>query len=141
MNIGTLAELTGVTPDTLRYYEKEGLLDSPSRGANGYRIYGDPDAARVRFVRSAQSLGFSLAEIRWIIPRLNAGRVNRAEIEKHLMKKLAEIDAHIEQLHGLRKELLATFSSLGCAPQSSVTVEHATPKVAVRRRAAVQKRK
>lgn len=141
MNIGTLAELTGVTPDTLRYYEKKGLLDSPSRGANGYRIYSDADAARVRFVRSAQALGFSLAEVLWIIPRLSAGRVNRAEIEQHLMKKLAEIDAHIAQLHGLRKELLATFSSLGCAPDSSMSVEQATAKGAPQRLCPAQKRK
>lgn len=130
MNIGKLAEMTGVTTDTLRFYEKEGLMDAPVRGANGYRIYGDNDVARVRFVRSAQALGFSLQQIRWIVPRLAAGQVDRAEIEKHLLAKIAEIDAHIAQMQALKGELLATFDSLRCEPGRSVTVEHATSKKA-----------
>ncbi|WP_374562682.1 heavy metal-responsive transcriptional regulator [Ideonella sp.] len=128
MNIGALAQLTGVSPDTLRYYEREKLLAPPGRAANGYRVYSDADAQRVRFVRSAQALGFSLAEIRWILPRLNAGQVQRAEIESHLNKKLAEIDGHIKQLRNLRKEVLATLGSLRCQPQAEVTVQQATAK-------------
>ena len=130
MNIGKLAEISGVSTDTLRFYEKEGLLDAPVRGANGYRVYGDNDAARVRFVRSAQALGFSLQEIRRIVPRLAAGQVDRAEIEKHLKAKIAEIDAHIQQMQSLKSELLATFASLSCESGRSVTVEHATSKKA-----------
>lgn len=126
MNIGALAQLTGVSPDTLRYYEREKLLAPPGRAANGYRVYTDADAQRVRFVRSAQALGFSLAEIRWILPRLNAGQVQRAEIESHLNKKLAEIDGHIKQLRNLRKEVQATLGSLRCQPQAEVTVRQAT---------------
>ena len=128
MNIGTLAQLTGVSADTLRYYEREKLLAPPNRAANGYRVYGEADAERVRFVRSAQALGFSLAEIRWILPRLNAGQVQRAEIESHLNKKLAEIDGHIKQLRNLRKEVQATLASLRCQPQTEVTVQQATDK-------------
>jgi len=144
MNIGTLAQLTGVSADTLRYYEREKLLAAPSRAANGYRIYSDADAERVRFVRSAQALGFSLAEIRWILPRLNAGQVQRAEIEKHLNKKLAEIDGHIKQLRTLRKEVQTTLASLSCQPQTQVTVRQATDKTKQRgpaRRLAVQPRR
>ncbi|HEX5686185.1 MAG TPA: MerR family transcriptional regulator [Ideonella sp.] len=126
MNIGALAQLTGVSADTLRYYEREKLLAPPCRAANGYRVYNEADAARVRFVRSAQALGFSLAEIRWILPRLNAGQVQRAEIETHLNKKLAEIDGHIKQLRTLRKEVQATLSSLRCEQQTQVTVQQAT---------------
>lgn len=126
MNIGALAQLTGVSADTLRYYEREKLLAAPSRAANGYRVYSDADAERVRFVRSAQALGFSLAEIRWILPRLNAGQVQRAEIERHLHKKLAEIDGHIKQLRNLRKEVQATLASMSCQPQTQVTVQQAT---------------
>jgi len=128
MNIGALAQLTGVSADTLRYYEREKLLAPPGRAANGYRVYGEADAERVRFVRSAQALGFSLAEIRWILPRLDAGQVQRAEIEVHLQKKLAEIDGHIKQLQALKKEVQATLGSLKCQPQSQVTVKGATDK-------------
>jgi DNA-binding transcriptional MerR regulator len=128
MNIGALAKLSGVTADTLRYYEREQLLAPPGRAANGYRIYSQTDAERVRFVRSAQALGFSLAEIRWILPRLDAGEVQRAEIETHLQKKLAEIDGHIKQLRTLRKEVQATLGSLKCQANSQVTVKGATDK-------------
>jgi MerR family copper efflux transcriptional regulator len=115
MNIGKLATLTGVTPDTLRYYEREGLLDAPARAANGYRSYDETHAARVGFVRSAQGLGFSLAEIRRILPRLAAGRVDRAEIERHLQAKAAEIDAHVRRLQALKAELLKASAAMTCA--------------------------
>lgn len=144
MNIGALAQLTGVSADTLRYYEREKLLAAPNRAANGYRVYSDADAERVRFVRSAQALGFSLAEIRWILPRLNAGQVQRAEIETHLNKKLAEIDGHIKQLRNLRKEVQATLASMSCQPQTEVTVQQATDKTKLRgpvRRLAVSSRR
>jgi len=114
MNIGALATATGVTPDTLRYYEREGLVDAPRRGDNGYRQYGDADVARVRFVRGAQALGFTLAEIRVAVGRLRKGRFCRADIEAQLHRKVAEIDAHMAQLRALKKELLATFASLTC---------------------------
>jgi MerR family transcriptional regulator, copper efflux regulator len=130
MNIGELARMTGVTPDTLRYYEREKLLDAPARAANGYRSYDNSHVARVRFVRSAQALGFSLAEIRWIVPRLAAGLVDRSEIERHLKAKLDEINAHMRQLRALKQELLATFGSLRCEPTRTVSVEAATAMVA-----------
>lgn len=128
MNIGKLAGLTGVTPDTLRYYEREGLLDAPSRSAGGYRQYTEADAARVRFVRNAQALGFSLAQIRWIIPRLRDGLVDRAEIEQHLQAKIAEIDAHMRELKALKRELLATFGSLSCAPTNKLSLPAVTAR-------------
>jgi MerR family copper efflux transcriptional regulator len=79
-------------------------------------------------VRSAQALGFSLAEIRWILPRLDAGQVQRAEIEDHLQKKLAEIDGQIKRLRALKKEVQTTLSSLSCQTEASLTVQQATDK-------------
>lgn len=130
MNIGKLAAATGVSPDTLRYYEKEGLIEAPRRAANGYRHYDEAHVARVRFVRSAQALGFSLAEIREIVPRLAAGTFGRAEIEARLHAKLAEIDAHIRQLEQLRQELQSTFALLTCAPGRPVSFAGATADTA-----------
>lgn len=141
MNIGALAELTGTSPDTLRYYEREGLIEPPARGANGYRSYGPAHAERVRFVRSAQALGFSLAEIRWIVPRLAAGVVDRGEIERHLQAKIAEIDAHMRQLRSLKRELLATFASLACTPAQAVAMAQATAKPSEAARAHVAARR
>lgn len=138
MNIGKLAAATGVSPDTLRYYEKEGLVDPPARAANGYRHYDDTHVARVRFVRSAQALGFALAEIREIVPRLAAGTFGRSEIEARLHIKLAEIDAHICQLQRLKEELQATFALLTCTPGQAAsfagaTVDAAGPAAAAQR--------
>jgi DNA-binding transcriptional MerR regulator len=126
MNIGTLADATGVSPDTLRYYEREGLIDAPLRGANGYRRYDETHVARVRFVRSAQALGFSLAEIRDVVARLAAGAFGRDEIEARLHAKLTEIDAHIRQLETLKQELQATFALLTCARGEPISVAGAT---------------
>lgn len=136
MNIGQMAEATGVSADTLRFYEKQGLLDAPARGENGYRSYGEADVGRVRFVRGAQALGFTLAQIKWILPRLAAGQVDRAEIETHLLAKEAEIDAHIKQLRALKKELRQTFSMLDCVPTRAVTVTQAISKATPRPRRA-----
>jgi len=130
MNIGQMAQATGVSTDTLRFYEKQGLLEAPARGENGYRSYREEDIGRVRFLRGAQALGFTLAQIRWILPRLSAGQVDRAEIEQHLLAKESEIDAHIRRLRALKKELRQTFSMLDCVPTRSVTVAQATSKAA-----------
>jgi MerR family transcriptional regulator, copper efflux regulator len=111
----------------LRYYEKQTLLDAPARKENGYRAYTESHVARVRFIRGAQALGFSLAEIRSIIPRLSAGKLGRTEIEQHLQAKMAQIDAHIKQLHSLKKELTTTFASLKCSANLPVSVAEATP--------------
>lgn len=126
MNIGKLADATGVSPDTLRYSEKEGLIDPPRRGSNGYRHYDDAHVSRVRFVCSAQALGFSLAEIREVVPRLAAGSFSRLEIEVRLNARLVEIDAHNQQLQGLRQELQDTFAQLRCAPSAPVSFAGAT---------------
>lgn len=126
MNISALAQTTGVTTDTLRYYEKQQLLDPPVRQGNGYRSYGEADVARVAFIRSAQLLGFSLAEIREVIPRLVQGTFGRREIELSLSEKISQIDAHIRQLQALKKQLKTTFASLSCSPEASVSLTAAT---------------
>ena len=132
MNIGQLAEQTGVSADTLRYYEREGLIEPPARAANGYRSYREADAQRVRFVRSAQALGFTLAEIRGILPQLNAGRMDRRAIEARLQAKIAEIDGHIRQMQARKRELVATFNALSCPVDQPLTVPQATRRGAPR---------
>lgn len=126
MNISQLAKTTDVTADTLRYYEKQGLITAPQRQANGYRSYTEEHIALVRFVRGAQTLGFSLNEIRAVLSQVSAGTFGRAEIEQHLSAKLAQIDAHMRQLKALKKELLATFSMLTCSPDMPVSVKGGT---------------
>lgn len=126
MNISQLAKITGVTTDSLRYYEKMGLLENPARQHNGYRSYEEADIRRVRFVRSAQTLGFSLAEIREIIPQLVSGKFGRTQIEEKLTAKIEQIDAHMKELRALKKELTTTFESLMCRKDAPLSMASAT---------------
>ena len=126
MNISQLAKAANVSTDTVRYYEKQGLISTPERQDNGYRLYTEAHAGAVRFVRGAQALGFSLTEIRAILPQLAQGTFGRADIEQHLQTKMAQIDAHIQQLKTLKKELASTFAALRCAPSQAIATENAT---------------
>lgn len=126
MKIGELAQVLGVSSDTLRFYEKQLLLAPPMRAENGYRCYGPQHLDRVRFICSARGLGFSLAQIGEILPRMDAGQFGRAEIEKQLHDKLAEIEAQILKLHKLKQALMGTFASLQCAPGIGVSAANAT---------------
>ncbi|MDT8992011.1 MerR family transcriptional regulator [Curvibacter sp. APW13] len=126
MNIGELAQAAGVTTDTVRYYEKQKLLPPALRQDNGYRRYTPAHLGQLRFVRSAQGLGFSLREIRDILPALNAGRFKRGQIEERLHAKLAEIDQHLALLNQRRQELLDTFALLKCSPETPLAAAQAT---------------
>lgn len=126
MNISQLAKTMGVSTDTVRYYEKQGLLQAPTRQDNGYRSYSAAHVEAVRFVRGAQSLGFSLAEIRVILPQFSQGQLGRTDIEQQLQAKMAQIDAHIKQLQTLKRELKATFASLRCAIDEPVSTAQGT---------------
>lgn len=126
MNISQLAKAVGVSTDTVRYYEKQGLIRSPERQVNGYRSYTEAHIGLVRFVRGAQALGFSLAEIRTILPQVAQGTFGRTEIEQQLKAKMAQIDAHMAQLKILKKELNSTFDALRCPPTQPVSTANAT---------------
>jgi MerR family copper efflux transcriptional regulator len=126
MNISQLAKATSVTTDTLRYYEKQGLISAPPRQENGYRAYTEVHIELVRFVRGAQTLGFSLTEIRAVLAQVSAGTFGRAEIEQHLRAKMEQIDAHMRQLKTLKKELIATFAMLTCKPDKLVSAADRT---------------
>lgn len=126
MNVSQIAQAVGVSADTVRYYEKQGLIPPPQRQANGYRTYSQAHVAALQFVRGAQGLGFSLAEIQAIQPQLAQGTFGRTEIEQQLKAKLAQIDAHMAQLRTLKKELHATFDALQCDPRRPVSTAHAT---------------
>ena len=126
MNISQLAKAVEVSIDTVRYYEKQGLIGEPERQANGYRSYTAGDVELVRFVRGAQALGFSLAEIRAIQPQVARGTFGRTEIEQQLKAKMEQIDAHMAQLRTLKKELTAAFDALRCPPTQPVSTANAT---------------
>lgn len=110
ITIGKLAELTGVSPDTLRYYEKMQLLSAESRSTAGYRFY-HPDAVRiVRFIRGAKELSFTLDEIRQLLMLKISDKSTCAHILKHTEAKLQEAENRILELKEI-KEVLKELAS------------------------------
>ena len=105
MQIGQLARQAGVAIDTVRYYERQGLLPPPQRRASGYRQYGEQDISRLRFIRRAKDLGFSLQEIQDLL-RLNGNRsADRAEVRALAQQRLAGIERKIRELDAMRAAL------------------------------------
>lgn len=117
MQIGTLSELTGLNRDSLRFYEKRGLLQA-RRSENGYRDYPEEAVQWLGYVRTAQQLGFTLAEIAADLPLLAQGQEAGPALRLALARKLADIDERIGALQGLRAELaqrLAATPELGAS--------------------------
>lgn len=105
MNIGQLANRAGVPIDTVRYYEKQGVLPPPSRSAAGYRRYGDDDLARLRFVRRAKALGFTLGEIRELLSLSGRRGEDMAAVNSAAQEKLADVEAKLAELRRIRDGL------------------------------------
>ena len=109
--IGRLAKFSGVKPDTIRFYERSGLLPKPSRTASGYRLYDDAALKQVRFIRKAQSLGFSLDEIRRIMSLRGPGKETCRCVISMAEATLAETETKLEELRKF-KDTLATNLTL-----------------------------
>jgi len=105
MNIGQLARRCGVPIDTIRYYERQGLLPAARRGANGYRQYHDGDVRRLRFVRRAKELGFSLEEIAGLLALSDARGADMAQVRAAAEEKIALLQQRIDELGRVRDAL------------------------------------
>jgi len=103
IGIGALAKRAGVGIDTVRYYERAGLLAPRARLASGYRQYGELELARLRFIRRAQALGFTLKEVRQLLA-LSAQR-DVARVKRSAQAKLADVEQRIAALEKIRKGL------------------------------------
>lgn len=106
MRIGTLARKAGVSRDTVRFYERQGLISSQRTG-NGYREFPDDMLQQLLYVRTAQALGFSLAEIGGGLTDLLRKPSTAQDARRVLHEKIAMIDERISELKSLRKELQA----------------------------------
>ena len=104
MQIGEMADATGLSRDTLRFYEKRGLLRA-RRSANGYRDYPPEAVDWLRYIRLAQTLGFTLNEIEADLPLLAEPDAAAPPLRAALQRKLADIDQRISGLQMLRGEL------------------------------------
>jgi DNA-binding transcriptional MerR regulator len=117
--IGELNELTGLSADTLRYYEKIHLIPRVQRNASGIRLYNDKDISRLRFIRRAQKMNFSLAEIKNLLKMRENPQKARKSVKALTQQKLLEVESHLRELKTLRDEMtllvnLCSGSEDGC---------------------------
>jgi len=105
MTIGTLARQAGLSSETLRYYERLGLIKPSTRSAANYRLYDDSAMDRLRFIRRAQSLGFSLAEIGELLSLHGQPEADMAVVKAMAEAKIDSIDEKIDDLRRMRAGL------------------------------------
>src|SRR5881296_66382 len=106
MKIGEVADRGGVNLQTIRYYEREGLLPKPPRLPSGYLVYTEPTVRRLRFIKRAQELGFTLAEIRELLS-LRMDRVrDRSDVRAIAKAKVADIEDKIRTLSAMKEALV-----------------------------------
>jgi DNA-binding transcriptional MerR regulator len=103
--IRELSRRTGVPSKTIRYYEDIGLLAPAQRAENGYRLYGEADADRLRFIKNARALDFSLHEIAQILSARDRNNPPCTHVVELLRDHVSQIDARIRELQALRDEL------------------------------------
>jgi MerR family copper efflux transcriptional regulator len=117
LTIGHLAREAGINLETVRYYERRGLLPKPPRSASGYRLFPTDAARRLRFIRRAQELGFSLKEIRELLSLRVSRTTTSRDIRARAEAKIADIDAKIRSLESMKKTLRKlTNVCEGCVP-------------------------
>ena len=124
MLIHELAKQTGVPAKTIRYYETIGLLPRPKRAANNYRQYTPPNSERLRFVASARSLGFSLADVAEILAARDDGLAPCQRVLDAIGRQLAKIDHRIVDLLALRESLRQLQTEGAILPRDDVRGEH-----------------
>ena len=105
MTPGEVARAAGVSTDTLRHYEKKGLLAPPARSSSGYRRYPSDTVARVRLIQRALVMGFSLDDLARVLRERDGGGAPCGSVRALVSERLADLDARVEALLALRAEL------------------------------------
>jgi MerR family copper efflux transcriptional regulator len=117
LTIGRLAKQAGVNLETVRFYERKGLLPRPPRSESGYRLFAEDAVQRLRFIRRAQELGFSLKEIGELLSLRVSRSTRSGDIRARAEAKIADIEARIKSLESIKKTLRKlTRVCDGCAP-------------------------
>lgn len=123
LTIGRLAKEAGVNLETVRYYERQGLMPRPSRTPSGYRMYPAEDIRRLKFIKRAQELGFSLREVRELISLRVSATATTATLRTRAEEKIADIEAKIKTLESMKESLCKlTQSCRGCGPVSECPI-------------------
>lgn len=118
LKVSELADRAGVSSDTIRYYEKEGLLAEPARTHSGYRQYDEAAVERLHFIRGAQTLGLKLGDIKELLAIRDRGACPCGHTQRLLEQRVAEIDEEIRELRTLRREL-QSMERLHCPSDAS----------------------
>lgn len=105
MQIGQLAKQTDTTPETIRYYEREGLIPLPLRGANGYREYSPAHVQKLRFIRRCRVLELSLADIKQLLAIQNQPDAPCQEVDRLIARQRAQIREKLAALQQLDRDL------------------------------------
>ena len=106
LTIGELARTAGVPASTIRYYERTGLVRRPPRSASNYRLYGEEDVYRVRFIRAAQATGFTLDDVAELLKRSTCRRVRR-----RIAERLEEVSARMKDLRHVQRVLKVALTT------------------------------
>ena len=126
MRISEMARLAGVGVETVRYYERTGLLPSPSRTHGRYRSYDDDDLARLRFIRRAKKLGFQLDEVAQLLALRQDESTSCAEVARRAHEKVADLERRMTEMGSIRRALLSLAESCnaGTAPGACALLTH-----------------
>lgn len=116
--IGELARLAGVPVDTIRYYERSGLIAAPPRTSTGYRAYPPDALARLQMVRRAKDLGFTLSEIGELLDLYDNRNSPCHHLHCRAVAKLEELEGRILELHRIKNELKSLVGS--CGPDTPI---------------------
>jgi MerR family mercuric resistance operon transcriptional regulator len=123
LTIGKVARNAGLAIDTVRFYEREGLLDKPARTASGYRHYSSDAVARLRFIRQAKELGFTLSEIRELLTLRVAAGKSCADVKARAEAKIADVEQRMAQLGRMKRALVKLASACsGRGPTSACPI-------------------
>ena len=143
LKIGDVARLSGVGIETLRFYEKQGLLTHATRTPAGYRLYSQEVLERLEFIKRAQVLGFTLAEIAHLIKEKESGISPCADVRDIVRKRLVELDEQMREMRRYRNELasaLAEWDKQGeaegsiCGLIEGTAMAHSLPRRRIARR-------
>lgn len=123
LSIGGVAKLAAVGVETLRFYERKGLIEKPPRRVSSYRVYPIATVDRVRFIKRAKDLGFSLKEIKELLELRISPDTTCGEIKKHAEDKIRDIDERINSLRSMKRALQRlTDACGGSAPVSECPI-------------------
>lgn len=123
ISIGQLAKAAGVGVETVRFYERKGLLDAPARKQSGYRQYEDEAVERLRFIRQAQQVGFTLKEIGELLDLRDDPDARRVDVRARATAKIDDIDAKVRDLLAMRGSLVGLLESCeGDGPASGCPI-------------------